>query len=226
MLFVSRGNHILRVNFDVMLFPLNRPARLAVFASGRGSNLDAILSNFPKGHSLASVSLVMSDNADAGALEKALTRGIPAYTFPFPARKKDKDGLGRKAFEREAEHYLEAEQIDLICLAGFMRLFSLEFNERWQGRLLNIHPSLLPEFKGLHPQRQALESKVSEAGCTVHFVDAGVDTGPIILQKRVPVFATDTEESLSVRILEQEHLAYPEAIRLVLEGKAKFEAVL
>lgn len=170
--------------------------------------------------------MVMSDNADAGALEKAKQRAIPNYTFPFPARKKDENGQGRKAFEVEAEKYLQAQRIDLICLAGFMRLFSPEFNERWQGRMLNIHPSLLPDFKGLQPQRQALEAGVTEAGCTVHFVDAGVDTGPIILQKRVPVLPDDTEESLSARILVQEHLAYPEAIHLILMGKARFEAVL
>ena len=188
--------------------------------------MDAILHAFPQNHKLARVAMVMSDNAEATALIKARTKGIASYTFPFPVRKKDKDGLGRKAFEVEAEKHLQGEKIDLICLAGFMRIFSPEFNLRWQGRLLNIHPSLLPDFKGLHPQRQALEAGVSEAGCTVHFVDAGIDTGPIVLQNRVPVLPTDNEMHLAARILEQEHLAYPAAIRLVLEGKVRYEAVL
>ncbi len=204
-----------------MSFPLNRPANLAVFASGRGSNLVSILDAFPSSSQEARVSLVISDKATAGALDIAKQGGIAVYHHPFPARKKDPTGQGRAAFEKEAQARLEFHNIDLICLAGFMRIFSADFNKRWQGKLLNIHPSLLPEFKGLHPQRQALEAGVKEAGCSVHFVDAGVDTGQIILQKRIPVFASDTEESLSARILIEEHKAYPEAIRRVLAGKLK-----
>ena len=200
-------------------FPLDRAAHLAVFASGRGSNLEAILQAFPAGHELASVIMVMSDNAEAGALEKASALNLAAYHKAFPTRKQDKEGNGRTAFETEAQARLEQHKIDLICLAGFMRIFSPAFNERWQGRILNIHPSLLPHFKGLHPQQQALEAKVNESGCSVHFVDAGVDTGPIILQHRVPVMPNDTEESLAARILIAEHQAYPDAIRLVLAGK-------
>ena len=210
-----------------MDLPLERPANLAVFASGRGSNLDTILRTFPAASELASVKMVMSDVAKAGALAKAEAHAVATYHHPFPSRKRDSHGQGRVAFERAAQARLEQHHIDLICLAGFMRLFSPEFNRTWQGRMLNIHPSLLPEFPGLHPQRQALEAGVSESGCTVHFVDAGVDTGPMILQRRVPVLPNDTEEILAARILEQEHLAYPEAIRKVLRGEVRYaEGVL
>ena len=207
------------------MFPLNRPARLAVFASGRGSNLDAILETYPVGHTLAHVAVVISDNADAGALVKAKAASIAAYHHPFPARKYDSDGSGRAAFEHRVQGWLERHDTDLNCLAGFMRILSEDFNERWRGRILNIHPSLLPRFPGLYPQRQALAAGVSESGCTVHFVDAGVDTGPVVLQRKVPVLPNDTEEALSQRILQAEHEAYPEAIKRVLTGVATFEVV-
>ncbi len=202
-----------------MSFPLNRPANLAVFASGRGSNLASILEAFPSTSQEARVSLVVSNKATAGALDIAKQAGIAVYHHPFPARKKDPTGQGRAAFEKQAQAWLELHNIDLICLAGFMRIFSAEFNDLWQAKFLNIHPSLLPDFKGLHPQRQALEAGVKEAGCSVHFVDAGVDTGQIILQKRIPVLPSDTPESLAARIVKEEHKAYPEAIKLVLSGK-------
>ena len=208
------------------MFPLNRPARLAVFASGRGSNLDAILDAYPVEHALAHVAVVISDNAEAGALAKAKAASIAAYHHPFPARKHDPDGAGRAAFESKVAEWLERHNIDLVCLAGFMRILSEGFNERWRGRTLNIHPSLLPRFPGLHPQRQALAAGVNESGCTVHFVDAGVDTGPVVLQRKVPVLPEDTEESLGQRILQAEHEAYPEAIKRVLTGVATFEEVM
>lgn len=204
-----------------MSFPLNRPANIAVFASGRGSNLESILNAFPQGNDLARVCLVMSDKPNAGALQKATDNKIAVHHFPFPARKKDSSGKGREAFEHQAQKQLELMKIDLICLAGFMRLFSADFNSRWQGKMLNIHPSLLPDFKGLHPQRQALQAGVTQTGCTVHFVDAGIDTGPIVLQRTVSVLAEDDEVTLSARILKEEHLAYPEAIKLLLSGKAR-----
>jgi phosphoribosylglycinamide formyltransferase-1 len=209
-----------------MTFPLSRPARLAVFASGRGSNLSALLSAFPPGDPLAALTLLISNKAQVGALELAAAAGIPAYTYPFPSRKRDPEGQARAAFEAEAERRLQEAGIDLICLAGFMRIFSPAFNARWHGRILNVHPSLLPAFPGLHPQRQALEAGVPESGCTVHFVDAGVDTGEVIVQRRVPVQPTDTEETLGARILREEHIAYPEAVRRVLHGQARpdFEA--
>ena len=207
------------------MFLLNRPARLAVFASGRGSNLNALLQAFPAGHTLAEVVLVVSDVADAPALEKASAQGVTTFHHPFPPRKHDPDGRGRALFEAAATRRLKHQHIDLVCLAGFMRLLSAEFNARWRGRILNIHPSLLPAFPGLHPQRQALRAGVGESGCTVHFVDAGVDSGPVVLQRRVPVLPDDTEETLSARILTEEHRAYPEAVRRVLQGEAVFAEV-
>lgn len=204
-------------------FPLSRPARLAVFASGQGTNLQSILDAFPAGHQLASVQLVMSNNPDAGALRRAERQGIRTHHFPFPSRKFDPHGDKCAAFEAEAEGLLQDGSIDLICLAGFMRLFSAEFNGRWSGRILNIHPSLLPRFPGLHPHKQALEAGVSESGCSVHFVDAGVDTGPVILQRRVLVLSADTVATLAARILQEEHQAYPEAIRRVLLAEAALE---
>lgn len=204
-----------------MTFPLSRPARLAVFASGRGSNLQALLQAFPPDDPLGTVTLVVSNKEDAGALELASAHAIPTRNHPFPSRKRDPEGRARAAFETAAAGWLEEAGTDLICLAGFMRIFSPAFNARWHGRILNVHPSLLPAFPGLHPQRQALSAGVQEAGCTVHFVDAGVDTGELIVQRSVPVEPSDTEDTLAARILREEHLAYPEAVRLVLLGRAK-----
>jgi phosphoribosylglycinamide formyltransferase 1 len=197
----------------MMTFPLSHPARLAVFASGRGSNLEAIIKAFPASHSLASVALVISNKAEAGALGIAKGLGISAYYLDFAERER---------FEREADSLLGRYDIDLVCLAGFMRLLSAEFAQRWRGRLLNIHPSLLPAFPGLGAQRQALEAGARVSGCTVHFVDEGADSGPIILQRRVPVLPKDTVESLSARILKEEHKAYPEAIKRVLLSKVAY----
>ncbi len=194
-------------------FPLERPARLAVLASGRGSNLEALLKAFPPDDPLGRVVLVLSDQPQAPALQKAVQAGVEAVYVPWPKG-------GRAQFEETTLQLLRAHRIDLVLLAGFMRLLSPSFVAAWPGRILNIHPSLLPQFPGLHAQRQALEAGVRETGCTVHFVDEGVDTGPIILQRRVPVLPGDTEESLSARILAEEHQAYPEAVRRVLRGEA------
>ena len=199
-----------------MIFPPSRPARLAVFASGRGSNLAALLENFPPEHPLASVRLVVSNRAEAGALERAREAGVEAVHIPF--------GREREEFERAAVGVSGAADIDLICLAGFMRVLSPTFVARYEGRILNIHPSLLPAFPGLGAVERALEAGVTESGCTVHFVDAGVDTGPIIVQRRVPVHADDTADTLAARILAEEHRAYPEAVRRVLAGAAQLEA--
>ncbi len=193
-----------------MTFPLSRPARLAVFASGRGSNLAALLEAFPPGHPVASVRLVISNRAEAGALERARTAGVKAVHIPF--------GRDREEFERAAVGVLESAHIDLICLAGFMRVLSPAFVARYEKRILNIHPSLLPAFPGLRAVERALAAGVKETGCTVHFVDAGVDTGPTIVQRRVPVRAADTADTLAARILAEEHRAYPEAVRRVLLG--------
>ena len=202
-------------------FPLGRPARIAVMASGRGSNLEALLKAFPPDHPLGRIVLVISDRREALALQKAVEAQVEAEYVPWPrSRAQGAAGnTGRFQFEQVAGQLLRDHHIDLILLAGFMRLLSPEFVQAWEGRILNIHPSLLPQFPGLFAQRQALEAGVSETGCTVHFVDAGMDTGPIVLQRRVPVLPGDTVETLTERILEQEHLAYPEAVRMVLRGE-------
>lgn len=196
-----------------MTFPLDRPARLAVLASGRGSNLRALAAAFPPEGALAAVVLVLSNKRNAGALALAESHGIPARFAPF--------GDDRGRFEREADALLRAFRVDLVCLAGFMRVLSPAFTARYAGRILNVHPSLLPLFPGLHAQRQALAAGALESGCTVHFVDAGVDTGATVVQRRVPVLPDDTEGALAARILEEEHRAYPEAVRRVLAGRAQ-----
>lgn len=201
-------------------FPLPRPARIAVMASGRGSNLEALLKAFPHDNPLGHIVLVISDQREALALQKAVEAEVEAEYVPWP-RSRDQGvayKTGREQFEQVAGQLLHDHRIDLILLAGFMRLLSPAFVQAWQGRILNIHPSLLPQFPGLHAQRQALEAGVGQSGCTVHFVDAGMDTGPIVLQRRVPVLPGDTEETLAARILEQEHQAYPEAVRMLLAG--------
>lgn len=202
-------------------FPLGRPARIAVMASGRGSNLDALLKAFPHDNPLGHIVLVISDRREALALQKAVEAQVEAEYVPWPRNRTQGAAgtTGRFQFEQVAGQLLRDHHIDLILLAGFMRLLSPEFVQAWEGRILNIHPSLLPQFPGLFAQRQALEAGVSETGCTVHFVDAGMDTGPIVLQRRVPVLPGDTVETLTERILEQEHLAYPEAVRMVLRGE-------
>jgi len=191
-------------------FPLTRPARLAVLASGRGSNLQALLEAFPADNALGSVVLVLSNRPDARALERASSSGVEAVHVPWRTRPE---------FEAEAQRRLLAARVDLVCLAGFMRLLSPAFTEAWAGRLLNVHPSLLPAFPGLDAHGQALRAGVTESGCTVHLVDAGVDSGPIILQRRVPVLPDDDVDSLAERTLKAEHEAYPEAIRRLLSGE-------
>jgi phosphoribosylglycinamide formyltransferase 1 len=196
-----------------------RPANLAVFASGRGSNLAALLAAFPPlgeagGEAgVASVRLVVSDRRDAGALALAREAGLPTLHLPF--------GRDREVFEAAAQDELLRARIDVIALAGFMRILSPTFAARWHGRLLNVHPSLLPAFPGLHAVRQALEAGVDRTGCTVHFVDAGVDTGPVIVRHEVPVLPGDDEATLQARIQRAEHVAYPEAIRAVVRGEAR-----
>jgi len=193
--------------------------RVAVLASGRGSNLQALLDAAAAGQIEAQVTLVISDNPQARALERARRHGVEAVVVPraaFPSR---------EAMEDHIAGLIEARNIDLIVLAGYMRLLGKKFVERFYGRIINIHPSLLPAFPGLEAQRQALEYGVKITGCTVHFVDAGMDTGPIILQAAVPVEENDTVETLAARILEQEHRLLPAAVqlfaagRLVLEGR-------
>jgi phosphoribosylglycinamide formyltransferase-1 len=188
------------------------PTRLAVLLSGRGSNFEAIADAAAAGRIPdARIVAVVSDNSRAPGLARARERGLPAHD------------LGRARFSSRADHeaavtrILEGARADLICLAGYMRILSPEFVARWRGRILNIHPSLLPRYRGTSPQRRAIEAGDRESGCTVHFVDEGTDTGPIVLQRVVPILTGDTEESLSDRILAQEHELYPEAIVRVLE---------
>ena len=202
-------------------FPLHRPARMAVFASGSGTNLQALLDAFPPSGAepLAQVVLTISDRRAAPALDRARRAGAVAEHVAYPRRP---DGsLDRPAFEAHAQALLDEHRIDLVALAGFLRIVSAEFVAAWSGRLLNVHPSLLPAFPGLHAVRQALEAGVARTGCTVHFVDAGVDTGPTIVQRTVDVVPGDTEEALQARVQREEHRAYPEAVRRVLRGVAR-----
>lgn len=187
--------------------------RLAVLLSGRGSNFEAIADAVEAGRiPEAEIVAVISDVAGARGLELAKERGLRAFAV-------ERDRFASRA-EHEAEigRILRDAETDLVCLAGYMRILSPEFVREWPGRILNIHPSLLPKYRGLSPQRRALEAGEVEAGCSVHIVDEGTDTGPVVLQRRVPVEPNDTEETLSARILQQEHEAYPEAIVKVLAG--------
>ncbi|MFN8007134.1 MAG: phosphoribosylglycinamide formyltransferase [Terriglobia bacterium] len=190
--------------------------KLGILLSGRGSNFEAIARHIDSGALKAEIALVLSNVAEAPGLGRAQQRGL--QTVYLPSR-----GMDRNRYDQEMITALKTSQVDLICLAGFMRLLSGTFVKEFHGRILNIHPSLLPAFPGLHAQRQALQYGVRYSGCTVHFVDEGLDSGPIILQSIVPVLAGDTEQSLSDRILKEEHQLYSKAIRLVLEDRARLE---
>jgi len=195
----------------------SRPLVVGVLASGRGSNLQAILDAIRAGRCPARVGVVISDRKGAAALDRATAAGVRAVHVD-PAAHPD-----RVAFDRAVAAVLDGERVELVCLAGYMRLLSAEFVRRYAGRILNVHPALLPAFPGLHAQRQALEHGVKVAGATVHFVDEGVDTGPIVLQGSVPVEEDDSVEALAARILLVEHRLYPEAIRLFAEGRLAVE---
>jgi phosphoribosylglycinamide formyltransferase-1 len=187
--------------------------RLGILLSGRGSNFLAIAKAIDEHHLLgAEIAVVLSNVEDAPGLDAARARNLPAFAIP---------SAGRKRAEHDAEMIarLHQHKVDLVCLAGYMRIISPAFVGAFPNRILNVHPSLLPAFPGLDAQRQALDFGAKVAGCTVHFVDEAVDHGVIILQKTVPVHDDDTADTLAARILEQEHLAYPEAIGLVLSGQ-------
>jgi len=188
-----------------------------VLASGRGSNLQAILDEIAAGRLAAAVTVVLSDVAGAFALERARRTGVPTV-FVDP-----KGYAGKQGYEQSLAEALRAHGVELVALAGYMRVCGPTLLAAFAGRILNIHPSLLPAFPGLHVQRQAIEHGARFSGCTVHFVDAGVDTGPIVAQAVVPVLEDDTEESLAARILRQEHRVYPHAIRLFAEGRLRLE---
>lgn len=189
--------------------------RLGVLASGRGSNLQSIMDAAAAGRIDAGIAVVISDNEGAFALERARKTGIAAE-FVDPRKFSSKEN-----YETMLVEILKRYGVDLVCLAGYMRLVGMVMLEAFPNRIMNIHPALLPSFPGLNGQKQAWEYGVKFSGCTVHFVDEGVDTGPVIIQAAVPVLENDTVDSLSARILEQEHRIYPEAIRLYAAGRLK-----
>jgi phosphoribosylglycinamide formyltransferase-1 len=191
--------------------------RIGVLLSGRGSNFEALAESvsarrIPE----AEIAVVISNKPDAKGLERAKARNIPTRMSPSK-------GLQREVYDRQVAAILQEHKVDLICLAGYMRLLSPYFVAAFPQRILNIHPSLLPSFPGLESQRQALEYGVKFAGCTVHFVDENLDAGPIVLQSVVAVQDTDDEDKLSERILKEEHRIYTEAVKIVLEGKYRIE---
>jgi len=190
--------------------------RLGVLISGRGSNFEAIADSIAAGAIDARIAVVISNRSEARGLEIARQRGLHAVCLPSK-------GLDREVYDRMVLAELDRHAVDLVCLAGFMRLLSASFIRRFPNRILNIHPSLLPAFPGLDAQHQALAHGVKITGCTVHFVDEELDAGPIVIQTAVPVYDDDTVESLSARILKEEHRIYPEAIRLVLGGNYRIE---
>ncbi len=190
---------------------------LGVLISGRGSNLQAILDAIAEGRLDARVGVVVSNQADAQGLERAEKAGVPTAVVSH------KDYDSREAFDEAVLAQLKNHDVDIVCLAGFMRILSSVLVRAFPSRILNIHPSLLPAFLGLHAQRQAVEHGAKVSGCTVHLVDEELDHGPILLQVSVPVEERDSEESLSARILEQEHKLYPVAIQLIVDGKVRVD---
>ena len=190
---------------------------LGVLCSGRGTNLQSIMAAVDSGQIHAPVGVVLADKPDAKALERADKAGIPHFCVD---RKQYAD---KQAFEEALVEKLRAHGVTLVILAGFMRILSPYFVHEFPGRILNIHPSLLPSFGGAHAHRDVLAYGVKVSGCTIHFVDEGMDSGPIILQTAVPVLDDDDEDALAARVLEQEHKLYPRAISLFLNGKLKIE---
>lgn len=190
--------------------------RLGILISGRGSNFEAIADSVASGALDAEIAVVISNRQDAAGLESARKRGLCAICVPSK-------GLDREVYDRMLVEELRQHGVELVCLAGFMRLLSAGFIREFHNRILNIHPSLLPAFPGLDAQHQALGHGVKITGCTVHFVDEDLDAGPIVIQAAVPVLDEDTVDSLSARILKEEHRIYSEAIRLVTSGKYRIE---
>jgi phosphoribosylglycinamide formyltransferase-1 len=189
--------------------------RIAVLISGRGSNMQSIIVAAKRGVIQAEVALVISNRSNAPGLDYARNENIETVIVPH------KDYPDREDYDRKIVEILEERKIDLVCLAGFMRLLSPVFVKAFPNRIMNIHPALLPSFPGLHAQKQAVEYGVKITGCTVHFVDEGLDSGPIILQKTVEVFAFDTDETLSERLLPIEHSTYVEAVRLFFQNRLR-----
>lgn len=190
--------------------------RLGILLSGRGSNFEAIADNVAAGKLAAEIAIVIGNRPEARGLEAARARGLPAVCIPSK-------GLDRTIYDGMLAEELKKHAVDLVCLAGYMRLLSARFIRDFPGRVLNIHPSLLPSFPGLDAQHQALEHGVKVTGCTVHFVDEYLDAGPILVQAAVPVLDDDTVETLSARILKEEHRIYSEAIRMAIGGALRIE---
>lgn len=192
--------------------------RVAILISGRGSNMTALIEAAKAPDYPAEIVGVFANKPDAPGLQTAAAEGIAT------AWRWHKDYPSRTGFELALSDVLKLWRPDIIALAGFMRIFTPEFTEKWQGRMLNVHPSLLPLHKGLHPQQQAIDAGDKESGCSVHFVVPGVDEGPTILQRRVPILPGDTEDTLAARILVEEHRAYPEALAMLARGEVSYTA--
>ena len=193
------------------------PKRIGILLSGRGSNFEALAESITAGRIPgAEMAVVISNREGAPGIDRARQRGLDARVIPSK-------GLQREDYDRQVVAVLREKQVDLVCLAGYMRLLSPVFVGEFRGRILNIHPSLLPSFPGLEAQKQALDHGAKFSGCTVHFVDEHLDAGPIVAQAVVPIDDADTPETLSARILKEEHRIYTEAVRLVLEGHYKIE---
>jgi len=190
--------------------------KLGILISGRGSNFEAIARNVQAGKIPAEIGVVISNKEEAAGLAIARQTGLNAVCIPSK-------GKEREAFERELVAALRQHEVDLVCLAGFMRVLTPYFIREFKGRILNIHPAILPSFPGVEAQKQALDYGAKFTGCTVHFVDEGVDTGPVVAQAVVPVLDDDTVETLSARILKEEHRIYTEAVNLVIEDRIRIE---
>src|SRR3984885_3602520 len=190
--------------------------RLGILISGRGSNFEAIANSIARKKLDAEIAIVISNRANAPGIEIARERGMPLRVIPSA-------GMDRETYDKLLIDELQTHEVELVCLAGFMRLLSADFIRAFPNRVLNIHPSLLPAFAGLDAQRQALEYGVRITGCTVHFVDEFLDSGPIIIQSAVPVLDNDTVEALSARILAQEHLIYSQAVGYIVEGRVTIQ---
>jgi len=183
--------------------------KLAIFISGRGSNMDSLIAACEQPDFPAEVSLVLSNRPDAGGLKKAQAKNIPTEIIDH------KNYDSREVFEAVMIESLKGHDFDVICLAGFMRLLSANFTEKFEGRMINIHPSLLPKYKGLNTHERAIQAGETQAGCTVHYVSPEMDSGEIITQRAVPVLPDDTPQTLAARVLTEEHTAYPEAVKIL-----------
>ena len=211
-----RGNHPAAQGQRPSRISIKHSLRLGILISGRGSNFEAIANAIARGSIDAEIAIVISNRAAAPGIEIARERGIPVRVIPSA-------GMDRETYDTLLIEELNTHEVELVCLAGFMRLLSAGFVQAFPGKVMNIHPSLLPAFPGLDAQRQALEHGVKITGCTVHFVDEFLDSGPIVLQSAVPVLDADTLETLSARILKQEHDIYSRAIQMVSENRITVE---